>query len=97
MLAIYNEEKAVELVKQFQSCMNNGVSRDAAVMACLMEMAEWKDEQHSVAYVVTRSDMHYDEVEKVFFDIEKAEQYCAGYNNDENAYRRNITKINVTL
>ena len=40
-----NEEKAVELVKQFQSCMNNGVSRDAAVMACLMEMAEWKDKE----------------------------------------------------
>lgn len=63
----------------------------------LIKMAKWKDEQHSVAYVVTRSDMHYDEVEKVFFDIEKAKQYCAGYNNDENAYRRNITKINVTL
>ena len=40
-----NTEKAVELVKQFLSCMNNGVSRDAAVMACLMEMAEWKDKQ----------------------------------------------------
>lgn len=40
-----NEEKAIELVKQFQSCINNGVSIDAAVMACLMEMAEWKDEQ----------------------------------------------------
>ena len=40
-----NEEKDVELVKQFQSCMNNGVSRDAAVMACLMEMAEWKDKE----------------------------------------------------
>lgn len=40
-----NEEKAVELVKQFNSCMNNGVSRDAAVMACLMEMAEWKDKE----------------------------------------------------
>ena len=25
--------------------MNNGVSRDAAVMACLMEMAEWKDKE----------------------------------------------------
>ena len=39
-----NEEKTIELVKQFQSCMNNGVSKDAAVMACLMEMAEWKDQ-----------------------------------------------------
>lgn len=40
-----NEEKAIELVKQFQSCINNGVSIDAAVMACLMEMAEWKEKQ----------------------------------------------------
>ncbi len=40
-----NGKKAVELVKQFQSCMNNGVSMDAAVMACLIEMAEWKEKQ----------------------------------------------------
>lgn len=40
-----NEEKAVELLYQFNSCMNNGVSRDAAVTACLMEMAEWKDKE----------------------------------------------------
>lgn len=45
-----NEEKAIELVKQFQSCINNGVSIDAAVMACLMEMAEWKDKQYSKAF-----------------------------------------------
>lgn len=40
-----DEEKAIELVKQFQSCMNIGVSMDAAVMSCLMEMAEWKDKE----------------------------------------------------
>lgn len=40
-----DEEKAIELVKQFQSCMNIGVSMDAAVMSCLMEMSEWKDKE----------------------------------------------------
>ena len=40
-----SEEKAIELVKQFQSCKDNGVSIDAAVMACLMEMVEWKEKQ----------------------------------------------------
>lgn len=62
-----------------------------------MEMAQWKDEQYKTSYVVTRSDLHYDEVEKVFFDKEKAEEYCKPYNEDENSYHRNITEIEVTL
>lgn len=92
-----NEEKAVELVKQFQNCMKNSVSRDAAAMACLMEIAEWKDKQHNIAYVVTRCEEHDDYVEEVFFDIEKAEQYCEKYNSNEDNYCRHITKVNVTL
>lgn len=93
-----NREKATEISEEYENWWAmeapdvSGASFESA-----MAMAEWKDEQHSVVYVVTRSDMHYDEVEKVFFDIKKAEQYCAGYNNNENEYRRNITEIDVTL
>lgn len=54
-------------------------------------------DEHSVAYVVTRCEEHSDYVEEVFFDIEKAEQYCAKYNSNEDNYCRHITKVNVTL
>lgn len=90
-----NEEKAKEIIRKYREYVFS--SRDYGIEQCLLEMAEWKEQQHSVAYVVTRSDMHYDEVEKVFFDIEKAKQYCAGYNNNEDEYSRDITKINVIL
>lgn len=63
----------------------------------LMEMANWKDEQYKTAYVVTRSDLHYDEVEKVFFDKSKAEEYCKSFNEDESGYHRDITEIEVSL
>lgn len=92
-----NEEIAKELFPYYEDMEDIELVQTVFKRRGAMEMAEWKDKQHSVAYVVTRSDMHYDEVEEVFFDIEKAEQYCARYNNNENEYRRNITKINVTL
>ena len=84
-----NEEKANEICKKhcFDSNLYNGC----------MEMAEWKDKQYSIAYVVTRCEEHDDYVEEVFFDIEKAEQYCAKYNSNEDNYRKHITKVNVTL
>ena len=47
-------------------------------------------------YVVTRSEEHSDYVEKVFIDEEKAEAYCAMFNNNEDCYRRNITEMKVT-
>lgn len=62
-----------------------------------LEMAQWKDEQYKIAYVVTRSDLHYDEVEKVFFDKSKAEEYCKSFNEDKNIYHRNITEIEISL
>jgi len=62
-----------------------------------MKMADWKDKEYKTAYVVTRSDLYYDEVEKVFFDEKKAEEYCKFFNEDENSDHRNITKIEVTL
>lgn len=57
----------------------------------------WKDKQYKTAYVVTRSEEHCDYVEKVFFNKEKAEEYCKPFNEDENSYHKDITKIEVTL
>lgn len=96
-----NEEKANELgFKFFPNEENiwarNNVEATKCAFACL-GMAQWKDEQYKTAYVVTRSDLHYDEVEKVFFDKSKAEEYCKSYNEDENSYHRDITKIEVSL
>lgn len=89
-----NSEKAKEIAYE-----NNIFGRfimDRIEASCL-EMAQWKDEQYKTAYVVTRSDLHYDEVEKVFFDKSKAEEYCKPFNEDENSYHRNITEIEVSL
>ena len=62
-----------------------------------LQIAAWKDEQYKIAYVVTRSEEHCDYVEKVFFDKEKAEEYCKHFNEDENSYYRDITEIEVIL
>lgn len=91
-----NEEKARELSeKLYSGCKDYIGKRD--LFSYLMSMAQWKDEQYKIAYIVTRIDLHYDEVEKVFFDKSKAEEYCKSFNEDENGYHRNITKIEVSL
>ena len=84
-----NEEKALEI----GGTSSFGNERYKAAL----EMAQWKDEQYKIAYVVTRSEEHCDYVEKVFFDKNKAEEYCKPFNEDENSYHRDITKIEVTL
>lgn len=48
-------------------------------------------------YVVTRCEEHSDYVEKVFFDEDKAQEYCDQFKGDENEYARHITKVEVTL
>ena len=48
-------------------------------------------------YVVTRCEEHSDYVEKVFFDENKAQEYCDQFNGNENEYARHITKVEVTL
>lgn len=90
-----NEEKAQEICEKNKQFHVKCSSLECYLSA--MEMAKWKDEQYKTAYVVTRSDLHYDEVEKVFFDKSKAEEYCKFYNEDENSYHRNITEIEVSL
>ena len=86
-----NEEKAKEIamknkVYYDESAGNIDCSSFAECKKTALEMAQWKDEQYKIAYIVTRSDLHYDEVEKVFFDKSKAEEYCKLYNEDENSY-----------
>lgn len=90
-----NEEKAREIKANDVCCVWNGGCPN--VYNAAMKMAEWKDKQHGVVYVVTRCEEHSDYVEEVFFDIEKAEQYCAKYNSNDDDYRRHITKVNITL
>ena len=46
-------------------------------------------------YVVTRSEEHSDYVEAVFLNEDKAEEYCKPFNEDENCYARNITKVKI--
>ena len=89
-----NEEKAKEIQANDVCCVWNGGCPNVRNGA--IEMAQWKDEQYKTAYVVTRCEEH-DYVEQVFFDKSKAEEYCKPYNEDENSYYRNITKIEVTL
>lgn len=91
-----NQDKAEEIAWN-DSLYNDNQSCAEQCYIAALEMAQWKDEQHKTAYVVTRSDLHYDEVEKVFFDKSKAEEYCKSYNEDENSYHRNITEIEVSL
>lgn len=61
------------------------------------EAMEWKDKQHSTAFVVTRCEEMSDYVEKVFFDKDKAQEYCDKYNSNEGYYYRQITEIETTL
>ena len=93
-------EKAREIADGYstdsQGMMPIRMVKQEIKQSCL-EMAQWKDEQYKTAYVVTRSDLHYDEVEKVFFDKEKAEEYCKPFNEDKDCYHRDITKIEVSL
>ena len=96
-----NEEKALEIAvgtvgKRTRNHPSN-IPHIICVKDACIEMAQWKDEQYKTAYVVTRCEEHDDYVEQVFFDKIKAEEYCKPYNEDENSYYRNITKIEVTL
>jgi hypothetical protein len=97
-MTMANEEKARELaIKSTKYIDDNGKEMyNAFVEAALQEMAAWKDKQYKTAYVVTRIDLHYDEVERVFFDKEKAKNYCKQFNENENEDRRNTIEIEVS-
>lgn len=46
-------------------------------------------------FVVTRCKGFSDYVEKAFVDEVDAENYCKPYNEDDNAYMREITKVKL--
>lgn len=51
----------------------------------------------TIVYVVTRCEEHSDYVEEVFFDEDKAQEYCDQFNGNENEYARHMTTVKVTL
>ena len=53
--------------------------------------------EQSIVYVVTRCEEHSDYVEEVFFDENKAQEYCDQFKGNEDEYARHITKVKVTL
>ena len=57
-----------------------------------IDWLENQDEKQFV-YIGTRCEEHSDYVEKAFLDKEKAEAYCKQFNEDEDSYRRHITKV----
>ncbi len=46
-------------------------------------------------YIVTRSEEHSDYVEKAFFSLKKAEEYCKQFEDNEDEYDRDIIEIEV--
>ena len=90
-----NKEKAKEIAENSKQYFYH--DEYECGLACALRMAKWKDEQFKIAYVITRSEEHCDYVEKVFFDKEKVEEYCKPFNEDEDSYHRDITKIKVSL
>lgn len=79
--------EAAELIAMFEEAVED---------SNILEVKEVK-ETMSIAYVVTRSEEHSDYVEKVFFDEDKAQEYCDQFKGNENEYARDITRVKVTL
>ena len=52
-------------------------------------------EEKQCVYVVTRCEEHSDYVEKAFMDKENAETYCKQFNENEDCYCRDITKVKI--
>ena len=78
-----NEEKSKEIGDNIMGSLEyqSGAEEGAR------EMAKWKDEQYRIAYVVTRSEY----VETIFYDRDKAIEYCKPFNQNEYSYGRDIT------
>ena len=68
-----------------------------AKQAYFIEGYHQAEKDFATAYVVTRCEEHSDYVEDVFFDEDKAQEYCDQFKGDENEYARHITKVKVTL
>lgn len=86
-----NAEKAKELAPTYTQVFDGLKENKEALIGALTEMAQQKDEQYRTAYVVTRSEEHSDYVETIFYDRDKAIEYCKQFNQNENSYGRDIT------
>lgn len=82
-----NEEKSREISDNILGSLEYQCGAEEGAQ----EMAKWKDEQYRTAYVVTRSEEHSDYVETIFYDRDKAIEYCKPFNQNENSYGRDIT------
>ena len=58
-------------------------------------MTQQNNNETLTIYVVTRSEEHADYVEAAFYTLEKAEEYCKPFNENENRYQRDITPVQV--
>ena len=81
--------------KNFRSAYDEGKFDALTVVDNLLDSLQ--EELASTAYVVTRCEAHSDYVEEVFFDKDKAQEYCDQFKGNENEYARHITKVKVTL
>ena len=102
-----HEMTVVEAMKKFDwwddfdGWINEGYKWDEIPYCTFMvesielPISKYKLEFHNEFYVVTRSEEHSDYVEKAFVNLNKAEEYCDKFNNDENSYHRDITKVSV--
>jgi hypothetical protein len=88
-----------EITKIYDRNRSNGfidVCDELDNILSLIDTLEVK-ELAPIAYVVTRCEEHSDYVEEVFFNEDKAQEYCDQFKGNEGAYARNITKVEVTL
>ena len=88
-----NEYK--ETLKDFAQTFCSG--GEAAIETANEFINNNRQKDPPTAYVVTRCEEHSDYVEEVFFDKDKAKEYCDQFKGDENEYARHITKVNITL
>lgn len=96
------EKLKSEALQKKEQCKSKGLSKIAYQIGAynkvlsLLDTIEVK-ETMSIAYVVTRSEEHSDYVEKVFFDEDKAQEYCDQFKGNEDEYARDMTRVKVTL
>ena len=90
-----NEKK----LDSFQKTAINLCIDECKVVLNILNTLEVKEVERSapIAYIVTRCEEHSDYVEKVFFNEDKAQEYCDQFKGNENEYARHITRVEVTL
>ena len=74
---------------------NAATTKGRAIRA--YEFLEKHKNDTPIAYVITRCEEHSDYVEEVFFNEDKAQEYCDQFKGNEDEYARHITKVKVTL